>query len=356
MAGGTPSYRTVVLQDESLRSLQGFTQVPNVVLKHAAISFGAKVAYGVLLSYAWSDDFCFPAQERLAKDLDCSVRQVQRLLNELKDQSFITWKQQGLNKPNIYYLLPMSRWNRPDSSKNPDTTNMSSPDTTDPASPEATDQSPQDATKTSYKEDSTKNTHTVVNRAGNDHRNPIRDRPTAGRGPAKISERALRTTYQLSDDQIGRVYWLVQKQTETLGAAQRNHAHYVQRAAEAVRDGVDNLLDQKLGDFKQASTDIAVGNRPGYFHAMWREALEQRQGATTPQPLPPPEASTRSNGPQAVGDLFRRSEDTAAEDPRARIIADAERRGVRVPDYIKTADLGAVGRWWAGLIDGKSAT
>src|ERR1700690_2967996 len=150
MAGGAPSYRTVVLQDDSLRSLQGFTQVPNVVLKHSAISFGAKVAYGVLLSYAWSDDFCFPAQDRLAKDLNCSVRQVQPLLNELKDQSFITWKQQGLNKPNIYYLLPMSRWNRPDSSKDADTTNLSSPDTTDTTPPEATDRSPQDTSKMSY--------------------------------------------------------------------------------------------------------------------------------------------------------------------------------------------------------------
>lgn len=348
MAGGAPSYRTVILQDDSLRSLGGFTQVPNVVLKHPAISFGAKVAYGVLLSYAWSDDFCFPAQERLSKDLNCSVRQVQRLLTELKDHSFITWKQQGLNKPNIYYLLPMTRWNRPDSSKNPDTTNMSSPDTTDTA--------PQEATETSHKEYPTKNTHTVVNRAGNDHRNPVRDRPSAGRGTAKISDRALQRTYQLSDDQIGRVHWLVQKQTQTLGAAQRNHAHYVQRAAVAVRDGNDNLLDHKLGDFKQASTDIAVGNRPGYFHSMWREALEQRHDTATPEPLPPPESSIRGSGPQSVGHFFHRSEDSATDDSRARMIADAERRGVRVPDYIRTADSSAVNRWWAGLIDGKRAT
>src|SRR5207245_1726160 len=85
----------LALWDDALRRVQGFTQIPNPVLKHPAISYGAKVALGVLLSYAWQEDFCFPAQERLAKDLNCSVRNVQRLLKELKAASFIDWKQQG---------------------------------------------------------------------------------------------------------------------------------------------------------------------------------------------------------------------------------------------------------------------
>ena len=81
-----------------MRSLQGFTQVPNVVLKHAAISFGAKVAYGVLLSYAWSDDFCFPAQDRLAKDLNCSVRQPNCPLRKQKSAPWtrLTWPRDWL--------------------------------------------------------------------------------------------------------------------------------------------------------------------------------------------------------------------------------------------------------------------
>ena len=55
----TPQQRTVILEDEALRSLGGFTQIPNFILKHAKISFGAKVAFGVLLSYAWQEEFCF---------------------------------------------------------------------------------------------------------------------------------------------------------------------------------------------------------------------------------------------------------------------------------------------------------
>jgi hypothetical protein len=337
MPGGAPNYRTVVLQDESLRSLQGFTQVPNVVLKHPAISFGAKVAFGVLLSYAWSDDFCFPAQDRLARDLNCSVRQVQRLLTELKDHSFINWKQQGLNRPNIYYLLPISRWHKPGTAAKPDTTNLSSPDTTDKASPEATHRSRQEATDSSHKEYSKKNTQKVVNRSDNDHRNPL-DRRSIGPESLTISDRAVRSRYKLSDDQIGRVHWLVQKQIDILGAAIRNHRHYVKRAAEAVRDGNDNLLDRLLGELKQAATEIGVGTPPAYFHAMYSEALDKHSSSTRTSSVPRTIEATIL--PQTV-----------LPDARAKMIADAEALGIIVPDYIRRAEVSAVAQWWAALID-----
>lgn len=333
-----------------MRSLGGFTQVPNVVLKHSDISFGAKVAYGVLLSYAWSDDFCFPAQERLAKDLNCSVRQVQRLLTELKDHSFISWKQQGLNRPNVYYLLPMSHWNRPDSSNSGDTTNLSSPDTTDTTLPDATDRSLQEATNTSHKEYPTKNTQTVVNRSGNDHRSPAGNRASAGQ-KGGISNRALQSKYHLDEDQIGRVHWLVEKQAETLGSAGRNHAYYVKRAAEAVRHGNDHVLDRLLGELKQAASEIAVGSRPAYFHAMYTEALEREPVATAPRPARVSPPAGRRRGPEAVADLIHPPAPTDIDDSRTRLIADAERRGFPIPDYIRSADIPAVNRWWAGLTD-----
>ena len=43
----------------------GFTQVPNFILKDPNISVGAKVAYAMFLSYAWHNDSCFPGQDRL---------------------------------------------------------------------------------------------------------------------------------------------------------------------------------------------------------------------------------------------------------------------------------------------------
>jgi len=197
----------------------------------------------------------------------------------------------------------------------------------------------------------------VVNaETANDLMTTPKRRRSIGNGQV-ISDRALRATYNLTDDQIGRVHWLVQKQTEILGAADRNHAHYVKRAAEAVRDGDGDFLDRELGDFKQAATEIAVGSRPAYFHSMYVEATQKRGVETKvlPIPEPSPQLPTPSRlhrlG-ETFRDIVRTAQDHTPDDPRARLIADAEQRGFRVPDYIRTADIQAVNRWWAGLTTG----
>jgi hypothetical protein len=58
----------IVLKGADVLSQRGFTQVPNHLLRSSKISAGAKLAYTMLLSYAWQNEFCFPGQERLAKD------------------------------------------------------------------------------------------------------------------------------------------------------------------------------------------------------------------------------------------------------------------------------------------------
>ena len=83
--------------------------------------------------------------------MGCSVRNVRRFLNELKDQQLVNWKQRGLNRPNTYYILPLPTKdgedpgnpgsppdvdNSPTSgeakdNKNKDGTNLSHPDRTD---------------------------------------------------------------------------------------------------------------------------------------------------------------------------------------------------------------------------------
>src|SRR5437879_10635050 len=92
---------TIVVVNEALK--HGFTQLPNYVLKDKRLSFGARLAFAVLLSYAWQADSCFPGQVRMAEDLGTSDRSVRNFLNELKARGLITWKQQGLSKPNVYY-------------------------------------------------------------------------------------------------------------------------------------------------------------------------------------------------------------------------------------------------------------
>ena len=63
------------------------------------------MAFAVLLSYAWQNDYCFPGQERLAEDLGLSDRSVRTLLKSLETNGFIVIRQRGQGKTNIYELI-----------------------------------------------------------------------------------------------------------------------------------------------------------------------------------------------------------------------------------------------------------
>ena len=96
--------RNIVLKGADSLSALGFTQVPNHVLKSEKVSPGAKLAYTMLLSYAWQNEFCFPGQERLAKDMGSGVRSVVRYIQELEKNDFLKVKRQGQGRPNLYEL------------------------------------------------------------------------------------------------------------------------------------------------------------------------------------------------------------------------------------------------------------
>lgn len=146
-----PTQRTVVIRDPALRQFDGgFTALPNRILKHRDLSLGARMTYGMLLSYAWQKDFCHPAQERIALDLGVSDRSVRTFLAELRENRLITWKQQGLNKPNIYYLLKL-----------PDAPAAHHPGPANSSAPDRKPASVQDRQSTSDKEYSKNNTNTV---------------------------------------------------------------------------------------------------------------------------------------------------------------------------------------------------
>ena len=94
---------TVVVLNEALK--RGFTQLPNYVLRDKKLSFGARIAYAVLLSYAWQQDSCFPGQERMANDMGTTSRMLRNYLSELQEAGYITWERRGLNKTNMYFIL-----------------------------------------------------------------------------------------------------------------------------------------------------------------------------------------------------------------------------------------------------------
>lgn len=96
--------KTIILKGADLLSAKGFTQVPNHILESENLSPGAKLTYAMLLKYAWQHDFCFPGQDRLAKDMGVSRRSVNTYIQEMEKKKFITIKRQGQGKPNIYTL------------------------------------------------------------------------------------------------------------------------------------------------------------------------------------------------------------------------------------------------------------
>jgi Helix-turn-helix domain len=107
---GTLIERNIILKGADVLSAKGFTQVPNHVLISNQLSPGAKLTYAMLLKYAWQNDFCFPGQERLAKDMGVTDRSVRTYLKEREAKKFVGIKQRGLGKPNLYELnlLPSS--------------------------------------------------------------------------------------------------------------------------------------------------------------------------------------------------------------------------------------------------------
>jgi hypothetical protein len=82
----------------------GFTQVPNFVLTKKDISVGAKLAYAMLLKYAWDNNACFPGQLKLAEDMGAAERSVRTYLKELESFGMLEIKQRGLGKTNLYRL------------------------------------------------------------------------------------------------------------------------------------------------------------------------------------------------------------------------------------------------------------
>ena len=96
--------RNIEIVGADLATRHGFTQVPNFILTKKDVSVGAKLAYAMLLKYAWGDDACFPGQAKLAEDMGAAERSVRTYLKELENAALLEIKQRGLGKTNLYRL------------------------------------------------------------------------------------------------------------------------------------------------------------------------------------------------------------------------------------------------------------
>ncbi len=111
------SEKNIFLKGFDDASKEGFTQIPNSILRNPDLSMGAKMTYSILLSYAWYNSSCFPGQKKASEHLGISERYLRKFLTELKDKNLLTIKRRGLGKTNYYYLyskVPKKVWYRPE--------------------------------------------------------------------------------------------------------------------------------------------------------------------------------------------------------------------------------------------------
>ena len=96
--------QNIILQGFDPISAAGFTQVPNFILKNGDISCNAKVAYALLLSYAWHNEKVFPGQERMAADMGMSRPNVTKTIGELERVGLLEVQRRGQGLTNVYVL------------------------------------------------------------------------------------------------------------------------------------------------------------------------------------------------------------------------------------------------------------
>lgn len=87
--------------------VDGFTMVPNLVLRSDALDVYAKTLYALLADYAGQDEECWPGQDGLRKRLGCSERKLRDATRDLETAGFISAHQRGRGNTNTYVLLAL---------------------------------------------------------------------------------------------------------------------------------------------------------------------------------------------------------------------------------------------------------
>jgi len=97
---------TLVIDDPVLA--QGFTQVPNAILRDPKLSCADKILYCLLLMFAWKQARCFPGQQTLADLMPCTVRTVITCMSHLKAHRLIEIERRGQGKVNVYHICRLT--------------------------------------------------------------------------------------------------------------------------------------------------------------------------------------------------------------------------------------------------------
>ena len=96
--------QNIILKGFDPVSAGGFTQVPNLLLRNPTLSANAKIIYAQLLSYAWTNGYCYPGQVRMANDIGSTKSTVNRAILELQEKGWLEVDKRGQGRTNIYTL------------------------------------------------------------------------------------------------------------------------------------------------------------------------------------------------------------------------------------------------------------
>ncbi len=254
----------------------GFVQIPTCVLKAAYLSSGARLLYGLLLSYRGRAG-TYPGQTRLAADLGVtSTRTVRRLLTELATTGYLTWTRAGRGQANRYHLhipptahnLPLERTARSPLTSHPARLTPSVPN------PGTTAGSATDATAVSTKPDSQKpeSKETVLSKRPTAHSFTQQSVPVRQQLRAYVADLAR----ELGDEaslaaSLSRTYNLFAGSGLPLDA-------FLARFQEARR-----VTQQRTAQVQKHRQEAAVKNKMPYFFAV----LAERLSGAAPQADPP---------------------------------------------------------------------
>jgi len=96
---------TLIFEDGVFQ--QGFTMMPNALLKARNLTASAKLLYAFLLFYARQDGRCFPGYETLAADMSITEKSTRKYMAELEAVGLVRQKRRGLGMTNIYVLADL---------------------------------------------------------------------------------------------------------------------------------------------------------------------------------------------------------------------------------------------------------
>lgn len=87
---------------EFLIVIKNYTKIPNEILDECQLTIQARYLYCVLRRHCGNKEFCFPSQDKLAKETGYGARYIRTLLNELENNRLIRRERKGWNRSNTY--------------------------------------------------------------------------------------------------------------------------------------------------------------------------------------------------------------------------------------------------------------